>query len=56
MVIDAQGKMMKIGWLYLMSHRRSNLETDITPFSVPCKGCEARFYTVPTGNRTLFVV
>ena len=41
-----------VGWLCFTSHRqRGHLET-VPPFTVPCEGREARFYTVPTGNRT----
>ena len=40
------------GWLCFTSHRqRGHLET-APPFTVPCEGREARFLTVPTGNRT----
>ena len=41
-----------VGSLCLTSHRqRGHLET-APPFTVPCKGRQACFYTVPTGNRT----
>ena len=40
------------GWLCITSHRqRGHLET-VPPFTVPCEGSEAPFYTVPIGNRT----
>ena len=42
----------KVCWLCFTSHRqRGHLET-VPPFTVHCEGREARFYTVPTGNRT----
>ena len=38
-----QGQVRLDGWLWLTSHRqRGHLETAPT-FTVPCKGCEARF-------------
>ena len=41
-----------VGLLCLTSHRqRGHLEA-APPFTVPCKRRGARFYTVPTGNRT----
>ena len=40
------------GLLCFTSHRqRGHLDTT-PPFTVPCERREARFYTVPTGNRT----
>ena len=43
-----------VGWLCLTSYRkRGHLILITAPsFTVPCEGREARFYTVPTGNRT----
>ena len=39
-------KMYRLVVFYVPSTARS------PPFTVPCKGREARFYTVPTGYRT----
>ena len=41
-----------IGSMCFTSHRqRVHLET-APPLTVPCEGSEARFYTIPSGNRT----
>ena len=43
---------MLVGWLCFTSRRqRGHLETAPT-FTLPCEGHEARFFTVPTENRT----
>ena len=42
-----------VGWLCLMSHRQPGHLDTAPPFTVPCEGHEAHFYTVPIENRTL---
>ena len=42
-----------VGWLCFTSHRQRDHLEMAPPFTVPCEGCKARLYTVPTGNRTL---